>query len=467
MTTARKPPRTVFACQECGHETPKWLGRCPGCASWNSFVERTTAEGPRAAGPSAPPLELSRLPSEEEPRLAFGLPEFDRVLGGGAVPGSLALIGGDPGIGKSTLLLQVASLVRDRAVLYLSGEESARQIKLRAARLGVAGDGLFVLTETNLDVALREAESLSPGLLIVDSIQSVYVEAAPQAPGSIAQLRQCTMELMRWAKGSGVPTFIVGHVTKEGDIAGPRLLEHIVDAVLYLEGERFSNYRLLRSVKNRYGSIDEVGVFEMTGEGMAGVDNPSEAFIAGRASRDRQGGAVGSVIVSTLEGSRPLLVEVQALTSPTAMPTPRRTVNGLDFNRLLLIAAVLTRRVGLSLAGQDVIASVVGGLRVHEPATDLGLALAIVSSHRDKPVPPDLVALGEVGLSGELRSLAQLERRLLEAERLGFRRCLLPEAALARSGGQTARMGRGIKPKTKLELLPAATLREAIKLGLG
>jgi len=459
MTTARKPPRTVFACQECGYENPKWLGRCPDCSSWNTLVERVAAEAPRSAGPSPPPLELSSLPHEDEPRLSFGLPEFDRVLGGGVVPGSLALIGGDPGIGKSTLLLQVASLAaadrpacpeRSRRVLYLSGEESARQIKLRASRLGLAGEGLFVLTETNLDAALREAESLSPGLLVVDSIQTVYTEAAPQAPGSIVQLRQSTMHLMRWAKGTGVPTFIVGHVTKEGDIAGPRLLEHIVDVVLYLEGERFSSYRLIRSVKNRFGSIDEVGVFEMTSQGLAGVENPSQAFIAERAS-----GAVGSVVVPTLEGSRPLLVEVQALTSPTAMPTPRRTANGLDFSRLLLVAAVLTRRVGLSLAGQDIIASVVGGLRVHEPAADLGLALAIVSSHRDKPVPPDLTALGEVGLSGELRSVSQLERRLLETERLGFRRCLLPEAALART-----------KPKTKLELLPAATLREAIKEAL-
>jgi len=392
MTTARSgKPRTVFACQECGYETPKWLGRCPDCTSWNSFVERVREQGTGNRGlPSLPPTELSRLPQEEEPRLTFGLPEFDRVLGGGAVAGSLVLIGGDPGIGKSTLLLQVASLVAaGRPVLYLSGEESARQVKLRAARLGVAGEGLFVLTETNLDVALREAESLSPGLFVVDSIQTVYSSGAQQAPGSIAQLRQCTMELMRWAKGANVPTFLVGHVTKDGDIAGPRLLEHIVDVVLYLEGERFSSYRLLRSVKNRYGSIDEVGVFEMTGEGMAGVDNPSEAFIAERAS-----GAVGSVIVPTLEGSRPLLVEVQALTSPTAMPTPRRTANGLDFNRLLLVTAVLTRRVGLSLAGQDVIASVVGGLRVQEPAADLGLALAIVSSHRDVPPAADLVALG-------------------------------------------------------------------------
>jgi len=461
MTTARKT-RTVFACQECGHEEPKWLGRCPGCGSWNSFDERRQEQGTRntAASTAAPPVELSGVEHEDEARLAFGLAEFDRVLGGGAVAGSLALIGGDPGIGKSTLLLQVAALVADgRPVLYLSGEESARQIKLRAARLGLDGGGLFVLTETNLDAALREAESLSPGMLVVDSIQTVYTEEAAQAPGSIVQLRQCTMQLMRWAKGTGVPTFIVGHVTKDGDIAGPRLLEHIVDVVLYLEGERFSSYRLLRSVKNRFGSIDEVGVFEMTGEGMAGVDNPSEAFIAERA-RD----AAGSVIVPTLEGSRPLLVEVQALTSPTAMPTPRRTANGLDFNRLLLVSAVLTRRLGLSLAGQDVIASVVGGLRVREPAVDLGLALAIVSSYRDKGVPADLVALGEVGLSGELRSVSQLERRLAEAERMGFRRCLLPEAGLARPDGRPS--GRA-RPASNLELLPAASLREAVRLGLG
>ncbi len=452
MTTARRPPRTVFACQECGYENPKWLGRCPECSSWNSFVERAAAvEVSRSAAPAEPAVELAGLSDEDEPRLASGLPEFDRVLGGGVVAGSLALIGGDPGIGKSTLLLQIASLLAaERPVLYVSGEESARQVKLRAARLGLSGRGLFVLTETNLGAALREAESRLPGLLIVDSIQTVYTDAAPQAPGSIVQLRQCTMELMRWAKGSGVPTFIVGHVTKEGEIAGPRLLEHIVDVVLYLEGERFSNYRLLRSVKNRFGSIDEVGVFEMTGRGLIGVDNPSEAFIAERASDP-----VGSVVVPTLEGSRPLLVEVQALTSPTAMPTPRRTVNGLDFNRLLLVSAVLTRRVGLSLAGQDVIASVVGGLRVHEPATDVGLALAIASSHRDRAVPSDIVALGEVGLSGELRSVSQLERRLGEAERLGFRRCLLPRSSLDRA-----------RPQTGLEILPAATLREAVKLAL-
>lgn len=398
------------------------------------------------------PVEMAALADEDEARTPLGIPEFDRVLGGGVVSGSLTLIGGDPGIGKSTLLLQAASRLaeRGRGVLYVSGEESARQVKMRAARLGLPGERLFVLTETNLNAALAQAEVLSPSLVVIDSIQTVYSESAEQAPGSIVQLRQCTMELMRWSKGSGVPVFLVGHVTKEGEIAGPRLLEHIVDVVLYLEGERFSSYRLLRGVKNRFGSIDEVGVFEMTEGGMRGVENPSEAFISERA-RD----GIGSVVIPTLEGSRPLLVEVQALTSPTVTPAPRRTANGLDISRLLLVSAVLSRRLGESLAQQDVIASVVGGLRVAEPPADLAVALAIVSSQRDRPVPGDLVAFGEIGLSGELRSVGQLERRLAEAERLGFGRCILPEANLRRG-----------RPKTGLDLLPAATLRDAVRLGL-
>ena len=403
------------------------------------------------------------MADEDEPRLSSGIAEFDRVLGGGIVAGSLVLVGGDPGIGKSTLLLQVAGTIANGAstrpagrlstngVLYLSGEESAAQLKLRCGRLGLSGERLFALPETSLDEAFRRAEALGPAVLVVDSIQTVYTQSAAQAPGSVAQLRQCAMELMRWAKESGVPVFIVGHVTKDGDIAGPRLLEHIVDVVLYLEGERFSSYRLLRGVKNRFGSVDDVGVFEMTAGGMREVANPSEAFIA-----ERAGDAVGSAIVPTLEGSRPLLVEVQALTSPTVTPAPRRTANGLDVNRLVLVSAVLSRRVGISLATQDVIASVVGGLRVREPAADLPLALAIASSHRDKPVPGDLVALGEVGLSGELRSVSQLERRLAEAERLGFKRCVLPQGSM-RNGAL----------KSKLALLPAATLREAIGLALG
>jgi DNA repair protein RadA/Sms len=410
------------------------------------------AEPFRGRTPAAAPVEMCDLAGEELLRLAVGLPEFERVLGGGIVPGSLTLVGGDPGIGKSTLLLQVATLAAaaGRSVLYVSGEESAQQLQMRTRRLGSDGRGIFVVAETDLDGALQAADNLQPALVVVDSIQTVHSQAAPSPPGSIAQLRECTMRLMQWAKGGGVPICIIGHVTKEGDIAGPRLLEHIVDVVLYLEGERFSSYRLLRGVKNRFGSTNEVGVFEMTGQGLVPVESPSEVFLA-----ERGEGAVGSVVVPTLEGSRPLLVEVQALTSPTMLAVPRRTANGLDFNRLILIAAVLAKRAGLPLANQDIIANVVGGLRVQEPAADLALALAIASSNRDAALPSDLVAVGEVGLSGELRSVGQLERRLGEAERLGFGRCLLPQAALRRAA-----------PATGLELVPAATVRKAIRLAL-
>jgi len=455
MTTAgrtlrRSAERVAFACTECGHESPKWLGRCPGCEAWNSFAQHIAPTTSRAGSTVASaPVEIARLDVEHEPRLPVGLPEFDRVLGGGIVAGSLVLLGGDPGIGKSTLLLQMAAMrgASGRSVLYVAGEESASQVKLRAARLGIAGAGLFVSSDTNVETALAAASDLNPALVVVDSIQTVYSETAERAPGSIAQLRQCTMALMRWAKESAVPVFVVGHVTKDGDIAGPRLLEHIVDVVLYLEGERFSAYRLLRGVKNRFGSVDEVGVFEMTGDGLRGVENPSEAFIAERAAD-----AVGSAVVPTLEGSRPVLVEVQALTSPTVTPAPRRTANGLDTNRLLLVTAVLSRRLSLPLAGLDVIANVVGGLRIAEPAADLGLALAIASSHKDRAIPGDIVALGEVGLSGELRSVSHLERRLLEAERLGFKRCVLPEATLHRQ-----------RPRTGIELVAVPDLRAAVR----
>jgi DNA repair protein RadA/Sms len=452
--TGAKPARTVFACAECGHESPKWLGRCPGCASWNTFAELVAS--PRSAATirpnraSAEPVELASLSGSDEPRSPSGLPEFDRVLGGGIVAGSLILVGGDPGIGKSTLLLQVAgSIANGRPALYVSGEESAAQLKLRCERLGLSGKGLFALPETNLEEVFRRADSVGPAALVVDSIQTVHTETAPQAPGSVAQLRACAMELMRWGKTTGIPVFIIGHVTKDGDIAGPRLLEHIVDVVLYLEGERFSSYRLLRGVKNRFGSVDEIGVFEMTGGGMRAVANPSQVFIAERAHD-----AVGSAIMATLEGSRPMLVEVQALTSPTVTPAPRRTANGLDVNRLILVSAVLSRRLSLPLASQDIITSVVGGLRVREPASDLALALAIASSQRDKPIAGDVIALGEVGLSGELRSVSQLERRLAEAGRLGFTRAILPAS---NTNG---------RPQSAIEVLPAATVRDAIRLAL-
>jgi DNA repair protein RadA/Sms len=453
--TGAKPARTVFACADCGHESPKWLGRCPGCASWNTFAEVAAAQrsvtATRRIGPSREPVELASLSGSHEPRSPSGLPEFDRVLGGGIVAGSLVLVGGDPGIGKSTLLLQVAgSIANGRPTLYVSGEESAAQLKLRCDRLGHPGEGLFVFPETNLEEVFRQADSLAPAALVVDSIQTVYTESAGQAPGTVAQLRQSAMELMRWGKTTGIPVFIIGHVTKDGDIAGPRLLEHIVDVVLYLEGERFSSYRLLRGVKNRFGSVDETGVFEMTGEGMQAVENPSQAFIGERA-RD----AVGSAIVPTLEGTRPMLVEVQALTSPTVTPAPRRTANGLDINRLILVSAVLSRRLSLPLASQDIIASVVGGLRVREPAADLALALAIASSQRDKAIAGDIIALGEIGLSGELRSVSQLERRLAEAERLGFTQAIVP-ASNAKSP----------PIRSEIKVASAPTVRDAVRLAL-
>ena len=451
----RVKSRVIFVCQECGQESARWQGRCPECQAWNTFAEKTVSMRPtpamgraRSDGPGSAPVRLADVATDSFPRLEAGIAEFDRVLGGGIVPGSLVLIGGDPGIGKSTLLAQVAARIAtgDRTVLYVSGEESAHQIKLRAQRLGITGERLLVLTETNLTEALEHAGRVQPDLVIIDSIQTIYAPDLTNAPGSVAQLRECTMRLMQWAKGEGTPVFIVGHVTKEGEIAGPRLLEHIVDAVLYLEGERFSSYRLLRGVKNRFGAVSEVGVFEMAGSGLLGVDNPSEIFLA-----ERQDGAVGSVIVPTVEGSRPVLVEVQALTSPTALSMPRRTTNGVDVSRLLLLTAVLTRRCGLRLSDQDVIVNVAGGLRVQEPAADLGIALAIASSYRDTRLAGDVIAVGEVGLSGELRSVGHLERRLTEAERLGFRHCVLPRVALRRG-----------KPATTLNLVAVDTLRDAL-----
>jgi DNA repair protein RadA/Sms len=451
----RQKNRTIFICQECGQESLRWQGRCPECNAWNTFVERAAPRNPqpqpRINGP-AQPVEIASVTAEDADRLVFAWPEFDRVLGGGLVPGSLVLLGGDPGIGKSTLTLQLCerAVAAGQPVLYISGEESAHQLRLRARRLGLSGHDLYVLGEPDLEEDLQAADRLRPALLIVDSIQTVAISRMPQAAGSVAQLRECTQALMRWAKERGTPVVIVGHVTKEGELAGPRMLEHIVDVVLYLEGERFSSYRLLRGVKNRFGAVSEIGVFEMGAKGLRGVDNPSEIFLAERADR-----AVGSVIAPAIEGSRPMLVEIQALTSPSALTIPRRTAQGIEMSRLLLLTAVLSKRVGLSLATQDVIVNVAGGLRLQEPAADLPVALAIASSFRDRDVASDLVALGEVGLSGELRSCSHLDRRLAEAAKLGFRRCILPAASLRRG-----------RPETPLQLLPAASLREAITVAL-
>jgi len=446
--------RTIFVCQQCGKESLKWLGRCPDCQQWNSFVE-TVVTAPvalsRSLSPVSPPEELSQVTLQAADRFPLPLVEFNRVLGGGLVSGSLVLISGDPGIGKSTLLLQAsAAVAQDKGgkVVYISGEETLHQIKLRSERLRIKGERLYLLAETDLEVILSQIEQLSPSLVVIDSIQTVYIPELGATPGSITQVRECTLRLMRWAKLSGVPAFIAGHVTKDGTIAGPRVLEHIVDVVLYLEGEPFSAYRLLRCVKNRFGSTNEVGVFEMKKEGLVEVDNPSRAFLSQRGDE-----AMGSAVVPTLEGSRPLLVEIQALTTPTSFGLPRRTANGIDFNRLLLIAAVLTKRVGLRLGNQDIIVNVTGGLKIGEPATDLGIALSIASSFRDAGVDPELVVVGEVGLSGELRAVSQLDRRVAEAARLGFKRCLVPK------------VGGGVSQKD-IELIPVSTLREAVGVGL-
>jgi DNA repair protein RadA/Sms len=451
---SKSSAKVVYVCKECGRESLKWLGRCPDCQQWNTFTEMTVraeVSSLRPAGQPALPQELSQVEIEAKDRQAIPLGEFNRVLGGGLVAGSLVLVSGDPGIGKSTLLLQAAASMADERhrVVYVTGEETAPQIKLRAQRLGLEGEGLFILAETDLDAVIAQAEQAEPALMVIDSIQTVYIPGGESAAGSISQVRDCTMRLMQWAKMRGVPVFISGHVTKEGAIAGPRVLEHIVDVVLYLEGEPFSAYRLLRCVKNRFGSTNEVGVFEMKEEGMVEVTNPSLAFLSQRGTE-----TVGSAVVPVIEGSRPLLVEIQALTTVNSFGQPRRTANGVDFNRLLLVTAVLSRRVGLKLGNQDIIVNVTGGLKVGEPAADLGMALAIASSYRDAEVAPQTAAVGEVGLSGELRPAAQMDRRLSEAARLGFMRCIIPKT------------GAKVNAPKDMELIIAGTLREAVYKGL-
>ncbi len=453
---ARK--RTSWICQQCGAVSPAFLGRCPGCGEWNTMVETLDA---RPDKPSGARSRVSRLDAESrltpldriepqgESRIPLGISEFNRVLGGGLVPGALVLIGGDPGIGKSTLILQAAGGLADNGaqVVYVSGEESVQQIKLRADRLEVDSGNVLLMAETDVDTILGIADDVRPGLLVVDSIQTVMIDELGSAAGSVSQVRESTHRIMQWAKTSGVPVFIVGHVTKEGSIAGPRVLEHMVDAVLYLEGERFHQYRILRGVKNRFGSTDEVGVFEMAGSGLREVRNPSEAFLEERSER-----TPGSTVAVTMEGSRPILVEVQALATPSNFSMPRRSANGLDNNRLQLLVAVLQKRVGLGLGTQDVYANVVGGLRIQEPAADLAIAVAIASSLRDKPVDPGTVCIGEIGLSGELRTVTHLERRIQEASRLGFRRAIIP----ARSGNTSPSSSLG------LELVPVNSVAEAI-----
>jgi DNA repair protein RadA/Sms len=450
--------RVQYVCQSCGASALKWAGQCKSCGEWNSLVEtivEVRKEGPssRSWAPLSQPQPLSEVQADQFQRLPVSIGELARVLGGGIVPGSVVLIGGDPGIGKSTLLLQATAQLaaEGQPVLYVSGEESVHQIKMRADRLSLQQPNLYVVSEVSLDQIVLHIEQLQPRLAVVDSIQAIASEELESSAGSVSQVKACATTLLRLAKTNGIPIFLVGHVTKAGAIAGPRVLEHIVDAVLYLEGDRFHTYRLLRSVKNRFGSTHEVGVFEMTEQGMSEVSNPSEAFLA-----ERLPDAAGSAIAVTMEGTRPLLVEIQALASTTSFGLPRRTANGVDLNRLLLLVAVLSKRVGLRLFDQDVFVNVIGGMRISEPAADLALALAIASSFQNVSLPDDLVAVGEVGLSGELRAVSHLSRRLNEAAKLGFSRCIVP-ATHRRHGNQPAGM----------EAIPARSLADAMAIALG
>jgi DNA repair protein RadA/Sms len=463
--------QTQFVCQQCGRTSPRQLGRCPQCGAWGSMVEEliappveSSAVSRRGLSSRSHPQRLAEISGDAEERLALPIEEFARVLGGGVVPGSIVLVGGDPGIGKSTLLLQMAVLMaKNGTVLYVSGEESERQIKMRALRLlrqpgmdnGHAPEpdmphNLLLVTETNMDLIFDHIAGVHPDLLVIDSIQTVYLPELSSTAGSVSQVRECSARLRELAKSSNMAVFVIGHVTKEGMIAGPRVLEHIVDTVLYLEGDRYQSFRLLRSVKNRFGATSEVGVFEMRERGMAEVPNPSEAFLA-----ERLATAPGSAIAVTMEGTRPLLVELQGLTSPSNFGNPRRTPNGLDINRLLLIVAVLTRRVGIHLAEQDVFVNVVGGLHISEPAADLATAAAIASSMKDKPVRADAVLIGEVGLSGELRWVGQMNARLREAAKLGFKTAIVPR-----------RIRRGEPWPDGIQVIEARSLREALNLAL-
>jgi len=474
---AARAPKESFFCSECGNESPKWFGRCPHCGAWNTAAEapalgsgasRGGARGGSRSGisgaPATPPQKLGEIEGSAEDRWRTGIGELDRVLGGGLVPGSLVLIGGDPGIGKSTLALEMAAALgaQGHAVLYVSGEESPRQTRMRAERIALKGGGenLWIHSEIDLDAIETEAERLKPGLLVIDSIQTLSTSSIDAAPGSVSQVRECGLRLLRLAKERSLPILLIGHVTKDGSVAGPRTLEHMVDAVLYLEGESHHGYRILSAAKNRFGSTHEIGVFEMRGDGLIEVANPSERLL-----RDRGEPVPGSAIVATIEGSRPLLVEVQALVAPTHFANPQRVAQGIDPKRLSVVIAVLEKRATLSLAGADIFVNVAGGIRLDEPASDLGLALALASSFRDRPLPPDRLAIGEVGLGGELRPVPQLGRRLAEARRLGFRsavvpkRSLEPETEAGRAGAKSDR--------EPLTLMAVATLAEAIERGLG
>ena len=450
-----KKTKTVFYCSECGNETGKWMGQCPACGAWNSLTEAPKETKAAAVGATrrfSAPTRLSELDTEDELRFSSGLSELDRVLGGGAVRGSLVLVGGAPGIGKSTLLLQLCGLIgNEERILYVSGEESQRQIKMRAQRLGVNTGEIFVLAETDISSVLGAIDELNPTVLIVDSIQTMFDAEASSTPGSISQVRECTMRIMRSAKDRGYAAFVVGHVNKEGSIAGPKVLEHMVDCVLYFEGDQSLSYRILRAAKNRFGSTNEIGVFEMNDRGLTEVKNPSEMLLSGRPVN-----APGTCVVAVMEGSRPVLAEIQALVTPSGYSGARRNANGVDYNRAMLLMAVLEKRAGLVLSGCDSYINVVGGLQLDETAADLAVILALASSHKDLPLGSDLAAVGEVGLSGEIRSVSHLNQRLSEISRLGLKRCIIP-----------AHVRDDVQKFPGLETIPVKNVREAMKAVFG
>ncbi len=449
--------KTVFFCTDCGTESPKWMGRCPGCGAFNTMqehIEKPTAVGkakPAPVGLSRQPQRLREVTSTGEIRFSTGMGELDRVLGGGAVVGSLVLVGGAPGIGKSTLLLQICnSLCAGRSVLYISGEESERQLKLRAERLGVSPQELYILSETRLSDILEAVEEMKPDILIVDSIQTLYNEENESSPGSVSQVKDCTMTMMQISKAMGITVFVVGHINKDGNIAGPKVLEHMVDCVLYFEGDPNTSYRLLRAAKNRFGSTNEIGVFEMMDVGLVEVPNPSQMLLEGRPEA-----ASGTCVACVMEGTRPVLAEVQALVSKTTFNVPRRTADGFDFNRAVLLMAVAEKRAGMKLSLFDAYINVIGGLRLDEPGADLPVVLAVASSYRDTPIADDLVAIGEVGLTGEIRSVSHMNQRLGEVSRLGFKKCIIPKG-----GSEKLEIPQG------LTVYRVRNLREAIEVAL-
>lgn len=453
-----KGKKSVFFCQNCGHEESKWLGQCPACGEWNTFVEERVSSGVtkgttasarsvRESVRDAKVIPLNDVTADDDVRIRTEIRELDRVLGGGIVPGSLVLVGGDPGIGKSTLLLQVCQRLADRKkVLYISGEESQAQIKLRANRMGAFASGLYLLCETNLETIRGVIEKEKPELVIIDSIQTMYSEEVSSAPGSVSQVRESTNIFMQLAKGLCISVFIVGHVTKEGTVAGPRVLEHMVDTVLYFEGDRHASYRILRAVKNRFGSTNEIGVFEMRQTGLEEVENPSEYMLSGRPEN-----ASGSVVACSMEGTRPILIEIQALVCHSNFGMPRRTAAGTDYNRVNLLMAVLEKRLGMALGNSDAYVNIAGGIRMNEPAIDLGIVMALVSSYRNRPIDEKTIVFGEVGLSGEVRAVSMPEQRVAEAKKLGFETCILPEVSL--------KMVRGI---SGIKLVGVKTISDAV-----